>query len=117
MRAICTWLLVAAVGFRLPVPARAEGWGYLDVAAKVMSDYRFHGFSESNRRPTLQGIHWVAPGNWYLGTFASGVVFRDGSTSYEIDLYGGHHFYFENNDLNLEALVFTFPDKAGPSST
>jgi uncharacterized protein (TIGR02001 family) len=111
-------LLAAAVTMLLPLPAAADGWGYLYAAAKLTTDYRFHGFSESNRRPTAQGnVHWVAPDQWYLGTVVSGVEFRDGSTSYEVDLYGGRHFYFGANDLNLEVLAYTFPDKAGPSPT
>lgn len=111
-------MLAPAIALLLSTPVYADGWGYLYLAAKVTSDYRFHGFSESNRRPTLQGnVHWVAPDNWYVGAFASGVDFLDGSTSYEIDWYGGRHFYFDNNDLNLEALAYTFPDKAGPSPT
>jgi uncharacterized protein (TIGR02001 family) len=111
-------LLLAAFILVVPFAARADGWGYLYFAAKATSDYRFHGFSESNRRPTVQGnVHWVAPDDWYLGVFTSAVNFRDRSTSYEIDLYGGRHFRVGVDDLNLEVLTYTFPDKAGPTPT
>ncbi len=108
--------LAAVIALALPQASLAQGWGYLYGAVKLTTDYRFHGFSESNRRPTVQGnLHWVAPQNWYVGMVASGIDFRDGSTSYEIDLYGGRHFYFGDNDLNLEVLTYMFPDHAGPS--
>jgi uncharacterized protein (TIGR02001 family) len=111
---LATPLLAAAV-LALPVGANAQGWGYLYGAVKLTTDYRFHGFSESNRRPTWQAnLHLVAPEGWYVGAFSSGVAFLDGSTSYEIDWYGGRHLYFGKNDLNLEVLYFTFPDHAGP---
>lgn len=118
MKSLLIRLLVAAAGVLLPAQTFADGWGYLYGAAKLTTDYRFHGFSESNRRPTWQGnLHWVAPDDWYLGAYTSGADFGDGSTSYEIDMYGGRHIRFGNNDLNLEALAYTFPDKAGPSPT
>jgi uncharacterized protein (TIGR02001 family) len=110
--------LLAAAGFLLPAHAAADGWGYLYGAVKLTSDYRFHGVSESNRQPTLQGnLHWVSPDGWYLGIFSSGVDFRDGSTNYEIDWYGGRHVALGGDDLNLEFLYYTFPDKAGPTPT
>jgi uncharacterized protein (TIGR02001 family) len=118
VKSLSARLLPAALVLLVPFAATADGWGYLYFAAKLTSDYRFHGFSESNRLPTVQGnVHWAAPDNWYVGIFTSGVNFRDRSTSYEIDLYGGRHFHFGVSDLNLEALAYTFPDKAGPTPT
>jgi uncharacterized protein (TIGR02001 family) len=59
-------------------------------------------------------LHWILPDNFYLGVFASGVRFEDfRNTSYELDFYGGHHFYFGDDDLNLELLYSAFPNQAG----
>jgi len=109
-----TILLVAVGGG----PVHASDWGHLYGYVDWTSDYRFYGASESDRHSTEQGgLHWAAPDNFYAGVFVSGVDFRDfRKTSYEVDLYGGRHFYFENNDLNLEALYSVDPDTAGHPS-
>jgi uncharacterized protein (TIGR02001 family) len=99
----------------VPCAASADAWTGVYAYVDWTTDYRFYGASSSNRQPTLQGgLHWALPGNFYLGAFASGVRFEDfRNTSYEFDLYGGHHFYFDGNDLNLELLYSTFPNQAG----
>lgn len=95
--------------------AYGESWTGVYAYAAWTSDYRFYGASSSNRQPIVQGgLHWVAPDNFYLGIFTSGVRFEDfRHTSYELDFYGGRHFYFGDNDLNLELLYSTFPNQAG----
>jgi len=101
-----------------PDASQARDWGYLYGYVDWTSDYRFYGASESNRHATEQGgLHWALPDNFYLGVFVTGVDFRDfRKTSYEVDLYGGRHFYFDNNDLNLELLYSVDPDTAGHPS-
>ena len=95
--------------------ARADDWGSLYGYVDWTSDYRFYGASESNRHATEQGgLHWMAPDGYYAGVFVTGVDPKDfRNTSYEVDLYGGKHFYFDHNDLNLEALYSVDPDIAG----
>jgi uncharacterized protein (TIGR02001 family) len=99
----------------LLLPTRAAAWTGVFVYADWTSDYRFYGMSSSAREPTEQGgIHWIAPDNFYAGVFASGVRFADfRHTNYETDVYAGRHFYFDNNDLNLELLYSLFPNQAG----
>jgi uncharacterized protein (TIGR02001 family) len=100
--------------FVLPCSVDASEW--TDVYAYVdwTTDYRFYGMSSSDRQPIEQGgLHWVLPDNFYVGVFASGVRFEDfRNTSYELDFYGGRHFYFDGNDLNLELLYSNFPNQA-----
>jgi uncharacterized protein (TIGR02001 family) len=107
--------IAAAITALDPAPARASDWGNLYGYVDWTTDYRFYAMSSSGREPTPQGgLHWAAPDNYYLGVFISGVRFQDyRSTSYETDFYGGRHFYFDNNDLNLELLFSAFPDTAG----
>ncbi len=89
-------------------------YGYLDWA----SEYRYYGASESNRHAVIQGgLHWAMPENYYAGVFATGVDYADfRGTNYELDFYGGRHFYFDSNDLNLEALYSATPGTAGHPS-
>ena len=106
--------LAASTG---PVEAQtsANNWGLLYAELDWTTDYKFYGLSESNRQPTFQGVlHWIAPDNFYAGVFATGVRFNDfRNTSYEIDLYGGRHFYWDTNDLNLELLWSQYPNASG----
>lgn len=94
--------------------AHASYWISIYAYTDWASDYRFFGMSSSNRQPALQGgLHAILPDNFYLGVFASEVRFEDfRNTSYEVDLYGGRHFFFDANDLNLELLYSTFPNQA-----
>ena len=99
-------------------PAQASDWGNLYGYVDWTSDYRFYGASESDRHSTEQGgLHWAASDDFYAGVFVSGVDFRDfRKTSYEVDFYGGRHFHFDSNDMNLEALYSVDPDAAGHPS-
>jgi len=110
--------LVASVLAVLSSAAHASDWGHLYGYVDWTSDYRFYGASESDRHATEQGgLHWVLPDNFYLGVFVTGVDFRDfRNTSYEVDLYAGRHFYFDDNDLNIELLYSVDPDTAGHPS-
>jgi uncharacterized protein (TIGR02001 family) len=110
--------LIATVLMVLSGTALAQDWGHHYGYVDWTSDYRFYGASESDRHPTVQGgLHWAMPDNYYAGVFVTGVDFRDfRHTSYEVDVYGGRHFIFGHNDLNLELLYSDDPDTAGHPS-
>lgn len=116
MKSALTGLVLAI--FAVAPSAAEEDWGHLYGYVDWTSDYRFFGASESNRHSVEQGgLHWAAPDNFYAGAFVTGVDFKDfRNTSYEVDLYGGRHFYFGANDINLEALYSFDPDTAGHPS-
>lgn len=105
---------LASFLFLFPSAASASSWTGVYAYIDWTTDYRFYGMSSSNRQPIEQGgLHWILPDNFYIGVFASGVRFKDfRNTTYELDFYGGHHFYFDGNDLNLELLYSTFPNQA-----
>jgi uncharacterized protein (TIGR02001 family) len=115
MKQLMLGFLIATVLAILSTTARAGDWGHVYGYVDWTSDYRFYGASESDRHATEQGgLHWVMPDNFYAGVFVTGVDFRDfRNTSYEVDVYGGRHVYFGNNDLNLELLYSVDPDTAG----
>lgn len=106
---------IATLLVGLSSTGRAADWGHLYGYVDWTSDYRFNGASESDRHSTEQGgLHWSMPDNFYAGVFVTGVDFRNyRNTSYEVDVYAGKHFYFDNNDLNLELLYSVDPDTAG----
>ena len=88
-------------------------------AASATSDYRYDGFSESNREPTWQvNLHCWRTDGFYAGTELTGVNFEDHPrTGYEADFYAGKHIKLWASDLNLEVLFATFPSQrtGGPS--
>lgn len=118
MRPVATERLVFAAALCAASPACAADLGFVYVYADVTNDYRFEGISSSAREPSEQlGLHWGAPDNFYAGVLVSMVRFHDyRGTHYETDFYGGRHFFFDNNDLNLEVLYFAYPDSAGHPS-
>jgi uncharacterized protein (TIGR02001 family) len=107
--------LLVVVGAFGAGTAHATDWGTLYGYVDWTSDYRFYGASESNRHGEPQGgLHWSLPDSFYAGVFATGVDFKDfRNTSYEVDVYGGRHFYFDSNDLNVELLYSVDPNTAG----
>ena len=89
------------------------------VAASMISDYRFDGFSESNREPTWQvNLHCYRTDGFYAGTVLTGVNFEDRPrTTLETDFYVGKHVPVAGSDLNLELLEVWFPNQrtGGPA--
>ena len=112
------WVLAAPTSRaeeRASAPA-PKPWTGLYATVAVTNDYRFDGVSSSNREPTYQALfHLVLPKGLYVGTEVTGVNFFDRPrTSVEVDLYGGKHFALGRTDLNLEALIVTYPNKRAP---
>jgi len=88
------------------------------LAPAWLSDYRFDGFSESDRAPTWQvNLHCFRTDGFYAGVVATGVNFEDTPrTRLEIDYYAGRHIAVWGSDLNLEVLYTSFPtQKTKPS--
>jgi uncharacterized protein (TIGR02001 family) len=93
--------------------------GGVYLAVTGLSDYRYDGFSESDRAPTLQTtIHYFRSDGWYTGAVLTGVNFKDTPrTSLETDIYGGRHVPVGTFDLNLQLLYTAFPDKTARGPT
>jgi uncharacterized protein (TIGR02001 family) len=87
---------------------------YVSVAG--LSDYRFDGFSESDRHPTWQAtLYCYRTDGWFAGTTLTGVDFEDTPrTRLEVDLYGGRQFTWRGAKVSLELLYTAFPDKRAP---
>ncbi|HTX51568.1 MAG TPA: TorF family putative porin [Caulobacteraceae bacterium] len=120
------WRLVPAVGAGAamaasfafaddpaPAPAQSAPCAGIYLAASADSDYRFDGFSESDRQPTWRvNIHCYRNDGWYAGAVFTGVKFLDTPpTHFEMDLYAGKRFQLRGMEVNLELLDVTFPDQ------
>lgn len=98
---------LAALGVALAGTAAAEGEFSANVA--LTSDYVFRGVTQTDGAPTVQGgFDWASDG-FYVGTWASGVDFGDG-TSTEIDVYAGFTPTVGAFDLDFGAIYYIYPD-------
>lgn len=77
----------------------------------LTTDYRFRGISNSNRELTPQlELDWNAPDGWTVGTFASGIDFRDcEGTSFEIDLFAIKHIDFHDTAVDISGYYYAYP--------
>jgi len=110
----CKRLAAVACAALLSVPfaACAE-----DAASPVsweigaVSDYLFRGASQTDEKPTVQGsVTWTTASGLYVGSFASGVDFGDGSPDVEVDYFVGYGFDVSDK-VNVDVLLnrYTYP--------
>lgn len=90
--------------------------GSLFPQVRYASDYRYDGFSNSDRRPSVQaGVYLWRPDQIYAGAEYAQVRFRGIST--EVDLYGGGGFDVAGTHLAVEGMAVLFPSQPGPAPT
>lgn len=87
--------------------ASAEGSWSANVS--LVSDYTFRGVTQTDGAPTIQGGFDYEGSGFYVGTWASGVDFGDG-TSTEIDIYGGFTPSYNGIDFDFGAIAYLYPD-------
>ena len=120
MKAAFALAASALLAAALPAPAARAGDGSgIYSAVTLTSDYRYQGVSNSDQHQAIQAnVHYFRPDGWYAGIFATTVDFNDGSTSYEIDYYGGRTLKLDpKTDLKLQVLYTAFPDNRTPGPT
>ena len=93
--------------------------GLLFPELRVVSDYRYDGFSNSDSQPSVQaGVYLWRPDKGFAGAELARVRFHDGShIDVELDLYGGRDFDLGKTRLSLEEMAVLFPDQQGPAPT
>lgn len=77
----------------------------------AVSDYLFRGVSQTDEKATLQGtLTWTSASGLYVGSFASGVDFGEGSLDVEVDYFVGYGFDASDN-VNLDVMLnrYTYP--------
>lgn len=95
------------IGSGLGGIAHAEG--EFSGTLTLTSDYVYRGISQTDGAPMVQGSFDYATDSFYVGTWASGVDFGDG-TSTEIDLYAGWTPTVGEFDLDIGAIYYLYPD-------
>lgn len=86
--------------------------------ATVVSDYRFRGISQTDKRFALQGTIGVTHSSgFYVGTWGSSI---DDYVSYgsdqEIDLYAGYKKTFSGTTVDGGVLYYYYPGTGGANS-
>jgi len=99
--------LAAMVGVGVAGAAQAQGEFSGNVT--LTSDYVFRGITQTDGAPMVQGGFDWASDQFYVGTWASGVDFADG-TSTEIDIYAGFTPTVGQFDLDFGAIYYLYPD-------
>jgi uncharacterized protein (TIGR02001 family) len=86
------------------------------LSAAALSDYRFDGFSESNRAPTWQVTGYCYRNDGYFaGVTATGIDFEDTPrTPAEMDWYAGRQIQWRDLKVTADLLYASFPDKRAP---
>ena len=94
------------------LPGTAAAEGALITQLTYASQYRWDGVSSSNNQPAAQAsFYWWRPDRNYAGLFLTSVDFRDpGHTSYEVDVYAGHHFDLKPARVTAEVMYSFYPD-------
>ncbi len=99
--------LLAVAASVIATPAIAEGEWSGNVA--LTSNYVYRGVTQTDDAPMVQGGFDYASDSFYVGTWASGVDFGDG-TSTEIDFYGGWTPTVGQFALDLGVIYYYYPD-------
>jgi uncharacterized protein (TIGR02001 family) len=104
----------------LPVAAQIRTpVGLLFPDVSVMSDYRFHGVSNSNRGPSVRATAYLwRPDGLYAGAEVGTVDFSDGrGTDVEVVAYAGRNVDLGKTRLAVEGMAVLFPDQGccGPT--
>lgn len=95
------------IGATIAPTASAEGEFSGSVA--LTSDYVYRGVTQTDGAPMVSGSLDWASDTFYVGGWASGVDFGDG-TSTEIDIYAGYTPTVGVFDLDLGAIYYIYPD-------
>jgi len=111
--------LSAGIAQADPAPAAPKPVGPcagVYASAAALSDYRFDGFSESNRAPTWQVTAYCYRNDgFFAGTTLTGVNFEDTPrTRLEADWYAGRQVRWKGASVSSICSTTPFPDKRAP---
>ena len=103
-----------------PAPAPAAIPQYtITGGATIITDYRFRGISQTNKRTAVQGTIGIAHvSGFYVGTWGSSIDdYVAAGSDQEIDLYFGYKKSFMGFDLDGGILYYYYPGNAKGSKT
>lgn len=113
----CCGLVIALPGAAWAQDAAKSDWS-VSANVGVVSDYRFRGISQTDRRPAIQGGFDVSHASGlYLGNWDSNVdsAYYTGS-NVEMDFYGGWKVPVGPVALDLGALYYYYPGSGDTSA-
>lgn len=86
--------------------------------ATLISDYRFRGISQTNKRFAVQGTLGVSHSSgFYVGTWGSSIDdYVENRSNQEIDLYAGWKHSFSGTALDAGVLYYYYPGSGGVDS-
>jgi uncharacterized protein (TIGR02001 family) len=99
-------------------PAAAPSEFTISGGATAVTDYRFRGISQTNKRFAVQGTLGVAHSSGaYIGTWGSSVddYIANGSDQ-EIDLYGGYKKTIDGTTVDVGMLYYYYPGSHGANT-
>ena len=109
MGRISTKAAVLAVAASVAATPAVMAEGEFSGNVAITSDYVYRGVTQTDGAPTVSGGFDWASDSFYVGTWASGVDFGDG-TSTEIDFYGGWTPTVGQVDLDIGLIYYLYPD-------
>jgi len=102
------------------VPGGAWGVGSIGGSLDVISDYIYHGLSQSGGDPAIQGdIHYrsesgAAASDYFVGLWASTTSRMATGGTYELNAYAGRTFLLgSDSSLTLNYVHYAYPDSHG----
>ena len=112
----CVFLL-----FGLAAPAAAADVGNgltVSGGATLVSDYRFRGISQTNRRPALQGTLGLAHESGFYTSIWSSTIsdYVASGADQEIDFIAGYRRTFGGTTLDVGATYYYYPGSGGGNS-
>lgn len=112
-------ILAAAVLSAFAVNASAQQTTTSDHSfsgnVSVVSDYRFRGVSQTQKKPAIQGgFDYSHSSGFYIGNWNSSIssVMFPGSAGVEMDLYGGYKTEIGGVAVDVGLLKYIYPDFA-----
>lgn len=103
-----------------PVATAADAKPAFDLSAGVtaVTDYRFRGISQSNKRPAVQGTVGIShESGFYVGVWSSSISNYVASASpAEVDLYGGYKVTSGGTSIDVGLLYYLYPDSDGATT-
>ncbi len=113
-------VVAAAADPAAPPPGRIGPCDGTFVSLSGLTDYRFDGFSESNRGPTLVQVtaYCYRSSGVFVGTQLTGIDFEDQPrTPVEADIYLGRQLRWRGTSVTFDLLYSAFPGKRAPGSS
>jgi uncharacterized protein (TIGR02001 family) len=105
-------LLAATIAAAVPASAAELGGGFsINGGATVVSDYRFRGISQTDRRFAVQGTITASHASgFYVSVWGSSIDdYVAGGSDQEIDLIGGYRRTFGGTTIDVGVLYYYYP--------